>query len=539
MNLRFFANSPLHFADNLKIHPIYQPDEERRARLFSVLLVCVFVLCAPVAVYAISVLYFGNAIPKIDLGFQEDNLTGVAIAAGATSIFALIAFLLNRARKLPLPRVVASLFIIAITAFVVLSDTPAEVIAGRTSYMLLVPIFLTSVLVHSAAGVLVAILEIVTFLALAPEQAAMVTGPATFSNFTLVMMYFFALLTWASAHSAESAIAAALRESTKNTTILESAADGLVVFDLDGRAVQINSAAKRLLNEGSPADLLRAITATEGQDGVWRVEWRSRILSVTKAPIVENGQAVGTVLGIRDYSREVAVERMKDAILGVVSHELRTPASAIKGYIDLIRSGVIGGDTLKEAIENIGYNVQRLLFLINDLLDRASIQAGKLKILNSRFSVASLVERVKDVVANQLEDKEGKVGLSFVVDGDIPEMMVGDVNRLWQCMVNLVNNGLKFTDKGSVDVHLFVPDPEHWAIEVKDTGIGIPENVFEFIFEPLRRAPDYATRDHQGAGLGLSITKELVTLMEGNINVESKVGEGSIFRITLPFLQMH
>ena len=86
MNLHFFANSPLHFADSLKIHPIYQPDEERRASLFSVLLVCVFVLCAPVAVYTVFVLYFGNAIPKIDVGFQEDNLAGVAIAAGATSI---------------------------------------------------------------------------------------------------------------------------------------------------------------------------------------------------------------------------------------------------------------------------------------------------------------------------------------------------------------------------------------------------------------------------------------------------------------------
>jgi signal transduction histidine kinase len=141
------------------------------------------------------------------------------------------------------------------------------------------------------------------------------------------------------------------------------------------------------------------------------------------------------------------------------------------------------------------------------------------------------------VVEAQLEDKEGTVELSFDVDGALPPMLSGDVNRLWQIMVNLISNGIKFTDKGSVNVRLFAPDQSHWEIEVRDTGIGIPQGVMEFIFEPLRRAPDYATRRHPGAGLGLSITKELVSMMGGSIEVESKVGVGSLFRVRLPIIE--
>jgi signal transduction histidine kinase len=520
----------IHLADSLKIHAVYQPDEERRASLFSVLLVAVLALCAPVSIYALAVIYFGDAVPRIDAGFHTNNLTGIAVAASSMSLLAGAAFLLNRARKLPAPRLAASLFIIAITAFIVLSDSPAQVIAGRTSFMLLLPVFLASVLVFPAASVTVAILEMLALVILAPGNAAI-------SNFSLVMIYFFALLAWASAHSGESAIAAALRESTKNKTILESAADGLVVFDLNGEVVQLNAAAHRLLNEMAPPELLRAVNQTESQNDVWKIEGEGRTLAITKARMLENGRAVGTVLGIRDFTREVMIERMKDAILGVVSHELRTPAAAIKGYVDVLKTEGVSGDQAREAVEIISRNVQRLLFLINDLLDRASIQAGKLKIINGRFSVAALVDRVKEVVEDQLEDKEGTVELSFDVDGALPATLLGDINRLLQIMVNLIGNGIKFTDKGTVNVRMFAPDQNHWEIEVRDTGMGIPEGVMEFIFEPLRRAPDYSTRTHPGAGLGLSIIKELVTMMGGSIEVESQVGKGSIFRVRLPIIE--
>ena len=185
-------------------------------------------------------------------------------------------------------------------------------------------------------------------------------------------------------------------------------------------------------------------------------------------------------------------------------------------------------------MRTIGRNTQRLLLLINDLLDRASLEAGTLKLVKSPFSIDSLIAKVKDIAIPLLEDKDGKVDLCFKVDDALPRWMLGDVNRLWQVMANLVNNGIKFTDSGIVKVSLYPCGQTHWVIEVNDTGIGIPETVLEFIFEPIRRAPDYTVRQHQGAGLGLSITKELVSLMGGSIEVKSKVGEGSTFRTKLP-----
>ncbi|MGA7606129.1 MAG: PAS domain-containing sensor histidine kinase [Anaerolineales bacterium] len=515
--------------DKVKVHPVYEPDEDRRRSLFSVLLVAILVLCVPVFFYTILEIYFGNAMPKIDLGFETDSLKQLAIATGSMSVLAFVAFLLNRAKKLPALRVAAAVFILAVTVFIFLSDTPEEVISGRTSFVLLVPIFLASVLVYPASGVIVAFLEMLAFLLIAPEHLSI-------NNFSLALIYFFAIICWVSAHSAESAIATALREGTKSKTIFASTADGLVVFDVNGKVMQINGAGLKMLSGKEPAELLQATNRTESQNGAWKIELENgRTLAVTKAPMLEENRNVGTVLGLRDFTREAAVERMQKAIIGVVSHELRTPAAVIKGIVDLLQSQKRINDTeTAQAIENIGRNIQRLLLLINDLLDRASLESGTLKLVRSPFSIASLIGKVKDIAIPLLEDKDGKVDLCFIVDDALPRWMLGDVNRLWQVMTNLVNNGIKFTDSGTVKVSLYPCGRTHWIIEVSDTGIGIPETVLEFIFEPLRRGPDFAVRRHQGAGLGLSITKELVNLMGGSIEVKSKAGEGSTFRVKLP-----
>ena len=518
----------IYLTDKVKVHPVYEPDEDRRRSLFSVLLVAILVLCVPVFFYTILEIYFGNAIPKIDLGFETDSLKQLAIATGSMSVLAFVAFLLNRAKKLPALRVAAAVFILAVTVFIFLSDTPEEVISGRTSFVLLVPIFLASVLVYPASGVIVAFLEMLAFLLIAPQHLAI-------NNFSLALIYFFAIICWVSAHSAESAIATALREGTKSKTIFASTADGLVVFDVNGKVVQVNGAGLKMLSGKEPAELLQATDRTESQDGVWKIELENgRTLAITKAPILEENRNVGTILGLRDFTREAAVERMQKAIIGVVSHELRTPAAVIKGIVDLQSRKKIDDVETAQAIETIGRNTQRLLLLINDLLDRASLEAGTLKLVKSPFSIDSLIGKVKDIAIPLLEDKDGKVDLCFKVDDALPHWMLGDVNRLWQVMANLVNNGIKFTDSGTVKVSLYPYDLAHWIIEVKDTGIGIPETVLEFIFEPLRRAPDFAVRRHQGAGLGLSITRELVNLMGGSIEVKSKAGEGSTFRVKLP-----
>jgi hypothetical protein len=129
-----------------------------------------------------------------------------------------------------------------------------------------------------------------------------------------------------------------------------------------------------------------------------------------------------------------------------------------------------------------------------------------------------------------------KKGLDFrvEVDPDLPSELYGDVNRLQQILINLEGNAIKFTKTGEVSVSLKRPAPAFWSIEVRDTGAGIPMDEQQNIFEPFRQVSNSITRENRGSGLGLAITKQLVELMGGEISLESQVGRGSLFTITLP-----
>jgi signal transduction histidine kinase len=126
--------------------------------------------------------------------------------------------------------------------------------------------------------------------------------------------------------------------------------------------------------------------------------------------------------------------------------------------------------------------------------------------------------------------------LTSEIDDNLPEVLNGDASRLQQILVNLVNNGVKFTDQGTVHVSLFGPHGNRWGMEVSDTGSGIPESEIPFIFDTFRQVDGAATRVHGGFGLGLSIVKQLVHLMNGEIEVKSKLDAGSTFVITLPLV---
>ena len=128
---------------------------------------------------------------------------------------------------------------------------------------------------------------------------------------------------------------------------------------------------------------------------------------------------------------------------------------------------------------------------------------------------------------------EKRLLLKTEIDPDLPATITGDSGRLQQILVNLIGNAIKFTEQGEVCV-LFQKMESEWRIVVRDSGIGIPEERLPDIFEPFRRGSDYATRRHQGAGLGLSIVKKLVTLMSGRVEIESAVGKGSVITVTLP-----
>jgi signal transduction histidine kinase len=266
-----------------------------------------------------------------------------------------------------------------------------------------------------------------------------------------------------------------------------------------------------------------------------RVEWGQKTISVSSGQVFDReGGEVGTVAVFRDFTKEAELEKMKSAFVAMVSHELRTPISAILGYAEIFKEQIYGplNDKQAKMTSRIISNSSRLLNLINDLLDQAQMEAGKLKIKYESIEPSDLLENLHSVMDKLTADKG--LELTSELDSSMPEKLIGDSSRLQQVLVNLVNNAVKFTKEGSVHVKLSRVGEHEWGISVTDTGQGIPKEELPHIFDTFRQVEGTSTRLHGGFGLGLSIVKQLVNLMGGNIFVESDLGKGSTFLITLP-----
>jgi signal transduction histidine kinase len=173
-----------------------------------------------------------------------------------------------------------------------------------------------------------------------------------------------------------------------------------------------------------------------------------------------------------------------------------------------------------------------LATMVNELLDESQLRSSTATLHESVFSLSKLIEQA----TSGLDILAQKKGIQFVsyIDPNLPEKIYGDEHRIRQIIVNLVGNAIKFTKEGSVSLNITRPDEHTWGIEVSDTGIGIPKEAQASIFEPFQQVQSEVTRDNRGIGLGLSITKQLVDLMNGKIVLESEPGIGSTFTILLP-----
>jgi signal transduction histidine kinase len=235
-------------------------------------------------------------------------------------------------------------------------------------------------------------------------------------------------------------------------------------------------------------------------------------------------------------ARDEALEanRLKTEFVAHVSHELRTPLSAIMGFSEMLGMGVYGDitESQQEVALKISQSSHYLDSIVNDLLDQAQLAAGKFKMTDAEFQPSELVQTVLDKMLVLAERK--LLNFTVRVSPELPMTLRGDKVRLEQLLLNLVSNAIKFTDRGNVTVRLFRFNLDLWAIEVSDTGRGISQQAQAFIFEPFRQVDGSQTRVQRGTGLGLAIVKQLATLMNGHIELNSQLGQGSRFTVFLP-----
>lgn len=348
--------------------------------------------------------------------------------------------------------------------------------------------------------------------------------------------------------------------------VIESLTDAVIVVDPQNRVVDLNPAALELVSRskgsaiGKPvtevlpqaASALGSldITSTFGEIkvGVLQTE---RFFELRLSSLRDRGGMItGRIIALRDITLQKRAERervkahehalealrVKSRILAMVSHDFRTPLGAIMGYTEMLLDGLKGNITedQRQLITRIGANAQQLTGLVTNLLDQAQIDNSEITIQWYRFHPAELIDGIEAAMSAKAHEKNLK--LITVVATPPGAMLFGDRERVLQAVNNIVENALKFTEQGSVTVRVYQhgPQSDTWGVEITDTGPGMAPEVLSRIFDPFWQADGTVTRAHMGVGLGLSIAKQLISMMGGRIDVQSKVGLGSTFNVIMP-----
>ncbi|RPI94587.1 MAG: hypothetical protein EHM40_06045 [Chloroflexi bacterium] len=238
---------------------------------------------------------------------------------------------------------------------------------------------------------------------------------------------------------------------------------------------------------------------------------------------------------VQDLAQKMnEANEFKSQFIARMSHELRTPLGALLGMAEMLQQNVYGplAPPQLDIVKRIIDNAQELKQLFTELLDQSQIESGQLRLKARHFSPGELAKKVHTSYLAMALQKG--ISMRVEVDPRLPETLLGDQARIQQVLSNLVVNAIKFTKRGGITIRVFKRDPSRWALQVKDTGIGIAAEDQVRIFEPFRQADETTSRQYGGVGLGLAIVRQLVEAMQGSIQLESKPGQGSTFTVTLP-----
>ena len=359
-------------------------------------------------------------------------------------------------------------------------------------------------------------------------------------------------------------------ESEYARSLIEASLDPLVTINTKGKIMDVNGAMAKITGKKREeligTDFKNYFTDPKKARNVYQEVFAKGFVANYPLTIIDgeltdvlfngsvykdsSGNILGAVVVARDITEQKNIEKelieakifaedamkSKQQFLSTMSHEIRTPMNAIIGFTKVMSKTDMTAKQ-REYIEAMKISGDTLIALINDILDLAKVDAGKMTFEQTPFKIASSISAMLHLFETKIYEKN----LIFIkeYDNKIPEILVGDQVRLHQIILNLVSNAIKFTTKGkiTVSVYLLSEDEEKVTIEfsVKDTGIGIPENRIQNIFENFEQESSGTSRLYGGTGLGLTIVKQLVEAQGGSIKVKSKIGEGSTFSFILRF----
>jgi len=352
-------------------------------------------------------------------------------------------------------------------------------------------------------------------------------------------------------------------EVEQTRAIVESISDAVVVFGASERVTLANSATARVLGIRSevlhgrrlqeidlkqlPAkdrEMVSSLFRTarsacqslaSGQDYVNTVfRAARRVIRVSFSPVsLREGAPLTVVAVFRDITAEAELDRMKSEFISMAAHELRAPMSSITGYVDLLMLGLIGpvNEKQSEFLQVVKNNTQRLMTLVNDLLDVSKIESGGLTLDLQPVSMADIVTEVVIAMKKQIEIKGQHLHVD--VPRDLPDVHA-DRDRMIQVVTNLLSNAQKYSPRGGEIQILARRTDGHLELDVKDSGIGIAQADQKRLFTRFFRAENAISSEEDGTGLGLAICLEIVERHGGEIQVDSELGKGSRFRILLP-----